>query len=413
MKNQSPILGAIPAPSERSRRDFQRATNINRWLLTPLGIWLREIDIDVTEKVLSGLAVIVCYFLIFSLLIPCALHTFLVEKSARKQMKMIGPMSFCVMAIIKYFFMIMRREKIRVCFNHLDVDWRRVKSPQDREIMMSDAKIGRFIASLCATFTYSGGFFFRTILPFAVPRKVLPDNTTMRPLIYPVYRALFNSQKTPAYEIVFATQWVSGLVMYTITVATCSLAAVLTLHACGQLKIVMSRIDDFVGSSVDTEKMLTDRLGEIVELHHRALQLVVKIEGILNEICFVEFIGCTMNICFLGYYTITELEQGKTSAIALVTYTFLMTSFTFNIFIFCYIGELLNQQGRKVGTTAYMIEWYELPGKSACGLILLLAMSNSPITITAGKMVELSYATFCNVLKTAMAYFNLLKSVIL
>ncbi|XP_011308550.1 odorant receptor 85c isoform X2 [Fopius arisanus] len=413
MRNQSSIVGRKSVPAKKSKSDFKEATNISRCLLTLLGLWLSENPTKLLKKVLLDLSIVICYFLIFFLLIPCALHTFIIEKKPKKQMKMIGPMSFCVMALIKYFFMIIRREKIRGCLHHIEIDWRRVESLEDREIMVKNAKIGRFITSLCATFMYSGGFFYRTILPFALPRKLLPDNTTMRPLPYPVYRPLFNSQNTPVYEIVFTTQWFGGFVIYTITVAACSLAAVLTLHACGQLKIVMSRLNDFVENSVGTDKTLTSKLGEIVDLHFRALQFAVKIEGLLNEICFVEFIGCTMNICFLGYYLITELEQGKSSTIAVVTYLFLITSFTFNIFIYCHIGELLNQQGKKVGTTAYMINWYELPGKNASGLIILLAMSNCPVTITAGKMVELSYATFCNVLKTAMAYFNLLKSVIL
>ncbi|XP_011308553.1 uncharacterized protein [Fopius arisanus] len=313
MRNQSSIVGRKSVPAKKSKSDFKEATNISRCLLTLLGLWLSENPTKLLKKVLLDLSIVICYFLIFFLLIPCALHTFIIEKKPKKQMKMIGPMSFCVMALIKYFFMIIRREKIRGCLHHIEIDWRRVESLEDREIMVKNAKIGRFITSLCATFMYSGGFFYRTILPFALPRKLLPDNTTMRPLPYPVYRPLFNSQNTPVYEIVFTTQWFGGFVIYTITVAACSLAAVLTLHACGQLKIVMSRLNDFVENSVGTDKTLTSKLGEIVDLHFRALQFAVKIEGLLNEICFVEFIGCTMNICFLGYYLITELEQGEKS----------------------------------------------------------------------------------------------------
>lgn len=39
-----------------------------------------------------------------------------------------------------------------------------------------------------------------------------------------------------------------------------------------------------------------------------------KVESNLTVICFVEFIGCTMNICFLEYYFIT-VYHGKPHAV--------------------------------------------------------------------------------------------------
>ncbi|XP_011308556.1 uncharacterized protein [Fopius arisanus] len=59
-----------------------------------------------------------------------------------------------------------------------------------------------------------------------------------------------------------------------------------------------------------------------------------------------------------------------------------------------------------------MIDWYKLPGKSPRDLILILAMANYPTSLTAGKMIDLSYACFCGVLKTAAAYFNILRTLI-
>lgn len=59
--------------------------------------------------------------------------------------------------------------------------------------------------------------------------------------------------------------------------------------------------------------------------------------------------------------------------------------------------KFIISQGVKVGLTAYTINWYELSGKKARDLILLLAMSNYPNSITAGKMAELSYNSFCGV----------------
>ncbi|XP_063995659.1 uncharacterized protein LOC135173015 [Diachasmimorpha longicaudata] len=430
MRDEFAVLGAIPAPSEQSKSDMKYSTQFNRLFLTPIGIWPTRSDAHIIEKFFSQFLVLLSCFLIFFLLIPCSLHTFIKEQDPKLKMKMIGPLSFCLMSITKYLFSVARKREISHCLEHIDTDWRRVRYIDDREIMLTNAKLGRFIACLCAVFMYGGGFFYHTIMPFAAGNFVTPDNITIRPLTYAVYDPLFSAQTTPAYEIVFTIQWLSGFVNYSVTIGACSLAAVFVLHICGQLKIVSSRLESFVKGRTDERRNLQSRLAEIIELHLRALgfeyfinsegqsesirnfsRFIIRVERILNEICLIEFIGCTMNICFLGYYFMTEFEQSAT--IATVTYCVLLVSFTFNIFIFCYIGEMLTQQGYEVGRTAYMIKWYELPAESARGLILLLAMTKNPMSITAGKMAELSFRSFCGVrcvLKTAAAYLNLLRT---
>nr|AQN78491.1 olfactory receptor 89 [Meteorus pulchricornis] len=190
---------------------MKNCTKMNRWFLIPIGIWPIDPDANVVKLILSETRVVICYLLILFLLVPCALHTSLNEKDPRLKMKMIGPLSFCLMAISKYCFLVTRRHKIRKCLNHVFIDWRRVNNPADREIMLTNAKIGRFIASLCAVFMYGGGFFYHTIMPISAGSFVASNNITIRPLTYPVYDPLFAAHSSPSYEIVFVTQWFSGL----------------------------------------------------------------------------------------------------------------------------------------------------------------------------------------------------------
>lgn len=44
-----------------------------------------------------------------------------------------------------------------------------------------------------------------------------------------------------------------------------------------------------------------------------------------------------------------------------------------------------------------MIDWYRLPDKTVQDLILVMAMSNNPMKISAGRIIYLSLATFGNV----------------
>lgn len=44
-----------------------------------------------------------------------------------------------------------------------------------------------------------------------------------------------------------------------------------------------------------------------------------------------------------------------------------------------------------------MTDWYRLPHKTALGLILIISRSSAVIKITAGKLIQLSIATFSDV----------------
>nr|XP_012135098.1 PREDICTED: uncharacterized protein LOC105661742 [Megachile rotundata] len=58
-----------------------------------------------------------------------------------------------------------------------------------------------------------------------------------------------------------------------------------------------------------------------------------------------------------------------------------------------------------------MIEWYRLLGKRKLSMIFIMQMSNSTIKLTAGNIVILSYSKFGDVVKSAFAFLNVLRTV--
>ena len=51
----------------------------------------------------------------------------------------------------------------------------------------------------------------------------------------------------------------------------------------------------------------------------------------------------------------------------------------------------------KVRERSYMIEWYRLPEKKSCAIILIICMSNATTRLTAGNIMELSVSRFGDV----------------
>ncbi|XP_017878907.2 uncharacterized protein LOC108624258 [Ceratina calcarata] len=395
-------------------RDWTYSLQMNRWILKSIGVWPIALYETTPEKINSVILACISTFLISFLLVPCALCT-LLDKTGDldAKIKMIGPLSFCVMAAIKYYILVSRGAEIAKCLGMMRDDWARIylqQNQEEKETMRENARFGRSLAVFCAVFMYSGGFFYTTVMPLCTKRTEIIDNETVRSQAFPIYRGLLDPRTSPSFEIVQLMQCLSGFVIYSVTVGACGLAAVFVMHVCGQFKIIEIKLNKLVDRTIVEKQRDThgDRLGDIVEYHIQILGFISQIEELLNEICFVEFVGCSMNICFLGYYLLTEWEQNE--PIGTLTYCTLLISFTFNIFILCYIGEILSEQCKELSLSAYMIDWYRIPGKQALGLILLFAMSNSTMKLTAGKLVELSLGNFCDMLKSSLAYLSLLRT---
>ncbi|KYN06883.1 Putative odorant receptor 22c [Cyphomyrmex costatus] len=70
--------------------------------------------------------------------------------------------------------------------------------------------------------------------------------------------------------------------------------------------------------------------------------------------------------------------------------------FSFNIFIYCYIGEQIIEQEEKIALTACTLEWHRLPDVKARALILLISISENPLRLKAGNFIDLTLRTFGN-----------------
>ncbi|KAK1131472.1 hypothetical protein K0M31_017756 [Melipona bicolor] len=252
--------------------DLMYSVQINRWLLKPIGVWPISLCVTTREKISSIMLALISSFLISFLLVPCALCTIL-DKTGDldTKIKMIGPLSFCVMAAIKYYILVSRGVKIGKCIEDIRADWYRahLRGEEDRRIMRENARIGRSLATFCAGFMYSGGFFYTTVMPLCTKRTEIIDNETVRSQAFPIYRGFLDPRTSPSFEIVQLMQCLSGFVIYSVTVGACSLAAVFVMHACGQFGILVTRLQRLV-DGLEKEMDLDSRkeqLGDVVEHH--------------------------------------------------------------------------------------------------------------------------------------------------
>ncbi|XP_076675725.1 odorant receptor 13a-like [Andrena cerasifolii] len=382
---------------------------LNRWYLKPIGAWPWSSSTSRHERIVSIILIAVCYCSISFTVIPCMLHIMLENEDIRKKLRVLGPLSHWFVGGINYTTLLLRRKEIRLCVEHLEADWQIITRVKDQRVMLKNAKFGRYVAGFCAAFMQGGVLSYCLVTALSTQIVQVGNETrTVHMLPCAFYKKLFNVDSSPMNEIVLASQFLSGFIVNSSAVAAFSLDAVFAAHACGQLSILMTWITEYVNESGGCGKgAYFSDIGTIVEHHLRVLSFISRIEDVMHRICFSELFKCTLGICMLGYYILTEWSDHDFQN--LTTYFMILFSMTFNIFIVCYIGEVLAEQCKKVGEVVYMTDWYYLPYKNVLDLILIIARSSMVIKITAGKLFHMSVYTFGDVMKTSFAYLNLLR----
>lgn len=303
------------------------------YILRVIGVWPIRTDASLIERFGSYLMKCICYFFFAFILIPGFLRIFLIEKNTQQKLKIFGPLCSCSTNAMKYSILLMYREKIKTCLKHIREDWKMVVLTEDHELMMSQARIGRILATMSICFIYGAGLFYRTFLPLS-KGSVVVGNLTIRPLACPSYFVIFDEQKTPAYELVFFAQFLGGFTVYTVGSGVCGLAAFFIMHICGQLRILMRKMNDIVEGNYTDEKNPNKRIAEVIRhqirirrwssirlssflkstffrvdiyiyrISYLTCSFVKEVEEILQYPCMAEIMGCTSLVCLVLYYLV-------------------------------------------------------------------------------------------------------------
>ncbi|XP_012063241.1 PREDICTED: uncharacterized protein LOC105626553 [Atta cephalotes] len=254
---------------QRDASDY--SIQLNRWLLKLVGAWPSSASTTVRDKVFSTILIIICYSLIAYTVIPCILNILFEETDVQKKLKAIGPLSHWCMGGMNYFSLLFRRRDIHRCVEHMKTDWRTVIEIGDRQVMLKYAKVGRFVAGLCAIFMH-GGVFSHSVLQGTTPTFECIGNVSVSVHVLPCpsYSKFVDTTKSPAGEIALTLQLISSIVVNSVTVGACSLAAVFAMHACGQLNVLMRWLDQL--DDRKQQSTVQHRLAIIVEHHLRILR---------------------------------------------------------------------------------------------------------------------------------------------
>ncbi|KAH0545906.1 hypothetical protein KQX54_004321 [Cotesia glomerata] len=254
------------------------------------------------------------------------------------------------------------------------MDWIEKKSPEEELIMVRNSQLCNRITLCFMVLMYVSGSLYNIVIPFVIPILLhSKPNTSDRIPIFDGYDIFFNAQVSPIYEITFCFQ------VYAVIIA--DIMDINNIH---------------------------NKISMIISRHIRVLSFAKNVRKILLELCLLEMGASTVLICIDEYCFLKMLETNDIAN--MIPFGMLFVCLNFNILVLCYFSELLNSQFIEIGTESSMTDWYRFPQKIRSYLVLIICMSQRPQKLTAGGIIDLSYGTYIQVLKTGFTYFQMLRA---
>lgn len=207
----------------------------------------------------------------------------------------------------------------------------------------------------------------------------------------------------------------------------------ITLHMCGQVKILKANFINFVSSPqvydhfnalIQRHNYLMDLAKELAETISLVLMTQLFISSILlcimgeyylrfrRHYLFAKYVSDIIKICtktnnFSGFQFILAL---KASNVVLMGKSFMvLCTMMTQLSVYSFVGDHLKCQMEEVGLFIYQSTWYDLPPKLARNLIFIIMRTQSPVKLQAGNFIVVNLATYMSILKTSLSYLSVLR----
>ncbi|XP_012538671.3 uncharacterized protein LOC105837983 isoform X2 [Monomorium pharaonis] len=135
--------------------------------------------------------------------------------------------------------------------------------------------------------------------------------------------------------------------------------------------------------------------------HQIALEFVDLLNSIYRLGTLITILTPCMVISLSGIQLIYVLDQIE----LVIKNVMIIVSVLTNLFVFCYFGQQLLNESQNVFHQAYAIEWYIFSLRIKSLLMITLQKSIIPCTLTAGKVLPLTMATYATMVRGAISYF--------
>ena len=262
--------------NENYLEDTEYVVKVAKTLLTPVAIWPRLGDNSASSNLIIYIRVGLIFCLMLFLLVPHLTWTYFKAQDLRKLMKVIAAQVFSSLAVIKFWALIINKQAIRHCLEVMENDYKIAGCEADRQVMIKNAKIGRFFTVAYLGLSYGGALPYHIIMPLLEEKVLRSDNTTMTPLPYGSEYIFFVVEFAPLYQIIWITQLLISSIILSTNTGVYSLIACIVMHSCCLFEVTGEQISrlmegrDADKGEVDSE--FKKKLSKIIDFHVQAIK---------------------------------------------------------------------------------------------------------------------------------------------
>ncbi|XP_063983427.1 uncharacterized protein LOC135165757 [Diachasmimorpha longicaudata] len=318
-------------------------------------------------------------------------------------------LTFCL-SIIKTFFLLFRREVLGKFFEKIEEDWRSQMTENERNILINrwrliqKLSISAFIMAIALPIAHNSCVYFNFVVRVITNlTDIIPGRQLVFSSVYP-----FDFQASPRYELMVFFEQLEGILTCTTAIIPDVLYATFVFHACGQLEILSSRIEEVDKNSV---KNFNHFLKTSVVHHLRIIKFVENIDNLFNGFILLLILYFTLVFCSQAFMamTVTARSGKKDEIIMKLLFFASYTSYLmFLTFLYCWASETLSTKSAGIHNAAYNCDWINLPHNKALSLCMISLRSQRPLGVTAGKFLPVTLNTYAKLLKTCGGYVSML-----
>ncbi|XP_032669906.1 odorant receptor 4-like [Odontomachus brunneus] len=225
-----------------------------------------------------------------------------------------------------------------------------------------------------------------------------------RPYVLKIYLP-FDNIKQSVYLFIITVQFFYFWLMTVTSAAINSVLVILIAYLGDQIDIICTCLTKMSPENNDRQANEI-MMKEVIRKHQSVITFSENIEALYTYIALMLVVLNTLITCGLAFVIVNAI--GTPFFLKLLRKNLLFYS-TINIetFVFCFAGEYISAKSKAIGEAAYYSPWYQSKFHARAVLFMIMRSQNH-LTITMGKIMDLSFELFSNILKTSMSYLSVL-----
>ncbi|XP_011309892.1 uncharacterized protein [Fopius arisanus] len=276
---------------------------------------------------------------------------------------------------------------------------------KEKKIYLIYNAIAKKFFKWAVTFAFISAILYH-LKPMETRFKAALANETV-PMLLP-YRSHLTFQLTDMTTYILIYLYQSPMIyIHTFHTAAVCFLITLVLNACGHLAILARRIRRI---QPDNSTSVDHQLINSVQRYLQIVRFAKLIDKSFWIILLEELVTTTVCLGLASYNVLVNADLADTTTFM----TFVMYVFTMLLLIYgyCFAGEYLITESMNVHEAYYECNWADLSFNCRKSLTLCLIGTEKPLQLRAGGFYTFSMAGFTGIMKTAMAYLSMLRTLI-